>query len=1371
MSGRSAYVRKKTDKVSTQRAGGLRSRASSTTSSDNSTLSKVPTGPALHHDRRRERNILEEEVATYNHGSAISSLDGARDRSHTPHPHRPPNDVANSRPMRPTVRTEDISGIEKSGLRSALDKKSDEVRKGLAKAFMFKKDKRRNDAEAPIDSRPESAATVRPGQSAGQDLPDRHKPAVHFAQYPSISQDLVGTVPSPSLMPPTAPESTMPPVKRWMGGGKPVQRWSKLRKDPELWDPNGDVLVFFGHQEDSSQLDPSLRLSSHLIEATESRYLITLLREGYTEEDPPALLSPASPSPMLQRQLSPGNFGHRGRSTPSDSDRSGSWDMDGQISYRLYFPAPSNMSNLETLRYHITTRNVFATLQHASLVGFSLCQALTDLSVRLDAYLSPEVDTVGAIIALISARGIDDVRNDAETAVSLLAWSEGREVRWEEGWREMFLHCAGMHSQLESCDDFKHVTPITRALLERASLEMQLRVQSAEERLATFQYGDIWPAAVAIAASTSGPVATSPAKAAADHLRQFFLQHYTRGFGQWPPPAAQDLPILSADREEGIWLTRTVAQLLQRDFAALYDYLVNRDVIWDESEARPSRKWMMVSESGNRGFEADTPDLPMTDMLIEFDNKHRFPHIPHPYPLVPDSVPHVSAGPESAGNATMFSGKLSKKNGGGGTSGPNGRAGSAERRIQLAYTEATNICILGSDFTHSSLVDAFTKFEKTDRIGDVDPSTARRGRWVLIYGVLQTLASVSVDAPTVRYRDGVPYHLSPRLKGVKLPPWKTSGQSRSNQHYEATHELSHCWTVAATWHAGGDTTNSEAETSSNEDGGGGGGGGGGFSPVSYGAPSGSRHGRRGSYLLMPSIITTSTGGQRRWGGGGGNQSVRSATSSRAPSMVGSTAHSSAYTASTAPSTGLFSSSTSAASVMSYSGSDTGSSVRPPSSPVGPWPGQGQGVGMGAGGERERDTSRPPPTNFSRARGQQQYHHNHHQQHHQGVLSPFDEKEQEWDDDTKAGTGAGVHHHQQHQHQQHHPGKMGYVHGPLPQPPPGTGTTTTKLGERRGGARRGEEQRYGGGGGARGAGLDDFLDEEEVDVDGESFAMLGGYGGGGRSEKRLPARGGAAAAERRSGAAAAERRSGAAGTEAEDAGPVIRDFDELGIDIAQQRTLSPSMFFAIMFIFWRIAEILTLIPIMGMLAYFVNIHLESNTMTPTYILLLFIVSVIALAWSLFTLFSYHRSSRNAQFVAILDLAFVGAFIAGVYYLRFITRADCASLDTSTAYLDFGLLGSVTVVNGWDIGVDRTCAMLKACFALGIMNVVFFFFTSVLACIHGDRAVKEERRYVETRRSTTSRHHSRSRSGHRSHSGHRHGGGGSRRSSHSHHRAYV
>ena len=119
-------------------------------------------------------------------------------------------------------------------------------------------------------------------------------------------------------------------------------------------------------------------------------------------------------------------------------------------------------------------------------------QALTDLHSRLGSYMPSDSDNVGQILNYLTARGIDDVRGDPETAVSLLAWAESPEVRWDEGWRESFVHCAGMYGELERCADFKHLTPITRALLERACLETQLRVQAAEERLAEMSFNDMW---------------------------------------------------------------------------------------------------------------------------------------------------------------------------------------------------------------------------------------------------------------------------------------------------------------------------------------------------------------------------------------------------------------------------------------------------------------------------------------------------------------------------------------------------------------------------------------------------------------------------------------------------------------------------------------------------------------------------------------------------------------------------------------------------------------------------------------------------------------------------------------------------------------
>jgi hypothetical protein len=179
----------------------------------------------------------------------------------------------------------------------------------------------------------------------------------------------------------------------------------------------------------------------------------------------------------------------------------------------------------------------------------------------------------------------------------------------------------------------------------------------------------------------------------------------------------------------------------------------------------------------------------------------------------------------------------------------------------------------------------------------------------------------------------------------------------------------------------------------------------------------------------------------------------------------------------------------------------------------------------------------------------------------------------------------------------------------------------------------------------------------------------------------------------------------------------------------------------------------------MLAYFVDGYNKHNLLTPTYILILFIVSVLGAAWCIFTLFSYHRSASNARFVGLVDLAFVGALIAGVYYLRWIAGANCAHIQPGSSWdQSFGIFGSAHL-NGMSISVNKTCAMLKACFALGIMNCIFFFITAILAILHGNsRAGDEKVVYRERRTHSTHRHRS----------GSRHG---SRRSSHSHSRVYV
>lgn len=139
----------------------------------------------------------------------------------------------------------------------------------------------------------------------------------------------------------------------------------------------------------------------------------------------------------------------------------------------------------------------------------------------------------------------------------------------------------------------------------------------------------------------------------------------------------------------------------------------------------------------------------------------------------------------------------------------------------------------------------------------------------------------------------------------------------------------------------------------------------------------------------------------------------------------------------------------------------------------------------------------------------------------------------------------------------------------------------------------------------------------------------------------------------------------------------------------------------LFLAWRMFEIIITIPIMGMLAWFVHQYVHANLLTPGYILVLFIVSVIALAWAFFTTIDYLRARHDALFVAWFDLGLVGAFIAGVYYLRGPGGANCTNVNAGTTN------------NGayFSIDTNKTCAMLKASFALGIIDIIAFFITFV------------------------------------------------------------
>ncbi|KAK5110307.1 hypothetical protein LTR62_006160 [Meristemomyces frigidus] len=187
----------------------------------------------------------------------------------------------------------------------------------------------------------------------------------------------------------------------------------------------------------------------------------------------------------------------------------------------------------------------------------------------------------------------------------------------------------------------------------------------------------------------------------------------------------------------------------------------------------------------------------------------------------------------------------------------------------------------------------------------------------------------------------------------------------------------------------------------------------------------------------------------------------------------------------------------------------------------------------------------------------------------------------------------------------------------------------------------------------------------------------------------------------------------------------------------------------LFLSWRLFELLILIPIVGMLSYFVHQYVHANLLTPDYILVLFIVSVIALAWAVFTTIDYLRARHDALFVGLFDLGLVGALIAGVYYLRFVTHENCTSLSSGLGNGGFYL----------DFSANKQCTMLKACFALGIIAILAFFVTFLLALLVARNHRNDNRDRVVVKREYRSSSHNHSRQRSRS----RGGAGGSQRGS--------
>lgn len=158
-------------------------------------------------------------------------------------------------------------------------------------------------------------------------------------------------------------------------------------------------------------------------------------------------------------------------------------------------------------------------------------------------------------------------------------------------------------------------------------------------------------------------------------------------------------------------------------------------------------------------------------LLAAWDHKHKHAHFPKPLPIFRAPIP--AHGKAKRTKPRLFSSK----------------SNALEKQAVQAYKMSRNMN-LKTGVASNKFYATYRHFERTDHPGELTPREARKGRWNIIHGILQNLATLSVDTSHLCFKHNVSYSLNPRLKGP--PPWELA----KDHAFEETSPFdSHCWTV------------------------------------------------------------------------------------------------------------------------------------------------------------------------------------------------------------------------------------------------------------------------------------------------------------------------------------------------------------------------------------------------------------------------------------------------------------------------------------------------------------------------------------------------------------------------------------------------
>ncbi|KAG6005413.1 hypothetical protein E4U21_000193 [Claviceps maximensis] len=568
-------------------------------------------------------------------------------------------------------------------------------------------------------------------------------------------------------------------------------------KVPELWNDNGNVYVYLYPR--TTGCGPSFKVPEFVV-GTSYVFNELIYIEGH--------------SPATDRMTT---FDGRDNLSAQDAARTAITSpssptapvvVDDPYALRLYLPAapPTASSHLgapnegtqEELDRLIAIRNLFAFLTGQPLVGTKTRPTMFHAFVEIAALLqefgfsSPDGTNFGEAVDLSfgfysEQLALSDCRLSREKTVEALIL--GERMRCVDLYNEAFAHAAGKYSAIIDLrlPLFDQVSALTRQRLERAHLDLLSRQHNVNEHLEQFEFPSMF---AGIATSTSIPelkqVRFKTWRSSFGRMRQFLSGYYRSTFGSWPPKASNKKNPFA---ESG--LNRLVLKVLYSDMCALYDLLVDRDSL-------TSRVMDEVPAISDAPSKMTTSAL--RNMLSEFDRSKPpvLPPIPFDLPQLPSmKTIHETFDTMSAKDQNKMEKRIK------------------EHELMLILNKAYNY---DTNRIKLPFLDQFKEFEIREGRGKVtqDLVDQRIGYWLFLYAVLQSLPMLVVDAPGVKYSEGVEYFLCEPPMGNL--PWVEDGQVRKIWYevtggggivelsadavmfsVEAIYRRSHCWLAAKHW--------------------------------------------------------------------------------------------------------------------------------------------------------------------------------------------------------------------------------------------------------------------------------------------------------------------------------------------------------------------------------------------------------------------------------------------------------------------------------------------------------------------------------------------------------------------------------------------